>query len=80
MALFGRKKAVVERMDFQTFKAKYNKIAHGAEVIIEEPSDEYYTLATFKKELDETTYRYACNVTGEVQEVNGMLSAKCYKL
>jgi hypothetical protein len=80
MGLFSRKPKNAGVMDFQTFRAKYGSIDHGGTVTIEETLGEYYTEATFTRELDETTYRYGCNVVGELSVSGNKISAELYKL
>lgn len=67
-------------MNFQTFRAKYNNISHGSTIVIREALGDYYTHATFARELEETTYRYSCNIVGDITEANGSIQATVYKL
>lgn len=80
MGLFSKKKKVTGRLTFDQFRSSYNDIAHGDTVIIEEIEGDYYTRATFARELEETTYRYSCNIVGDIHEENGRLYAEIFKL
>ncbi|MCR5586195.1 MAG: hypothetical protein K6F77_01510 [Lachnospiraceae bacterium] len=80
MGLFSKKPKDAGKMDFQTFRAKYGSIDHGGTVTIEETLGEYYSQSTFSRELDETTFRYACNVVGDLIINGDKISANLYKL